>query len=94
MKESKKFYESRMEETYWPPDDLCDPPTPAQVCVNVLIDNILGEDWYVVMPEPTEQINTVAVHDILEKWHNLDQLVKRSLIANVIFIIVILLLIL
>ena len=43
-------------------------PTEAQLAVNVLIEYLLGEDWYVVDPIHNSQVNTVAVHEILMKY--------------------------
>lgn len=50
------------------PDNLCDPPLEPQLAVQFLCDYLLGEDWYVVMPESTKQVNTAIVYDILEKY--------------------------
>lgn len=50
------------------PINLCDPPLEPQEAVNFLCDYLLGEDWYVVMPESTKQVNSVIVFEILEKY--------------------------
>ena len=52
------------------PDDygICPPPTPAQGAVDVLIEHFLGKGWYSTMPMGTEQINTQAVCEILDKY--------------------------
>lgn len=42
-------------------------PTEAQLAVYVLIEYLLGEDWYVVDPMNSTQVNTIAVHEILMK---------------------------
>lgn len=47
---------------------LCDPPIEPQLALNFLIDYLLGEDWYVTMPECTQQTNTAAVYAILFKY--------------------------
>ena len=52
----EEFYGKRMDETNWDPDNLCDPPTDP------------SEDWYVVMPESDDQVITVAVAEILDKY--------------------------
>lgn len=64
----EEFYRKRMEETNWPMDDLCDPPTDQRMAIHILIDHFLGEDWYVVMPEHDDQVITVAVAEILNKY--------------------------
>ncbi len=43
---------------------LCAPPMKAQTAVDELCRYFLGEDYYVVMPEDTEQCNTQIVYDI------------------------------
>lgn len=52
------------------PEDygICLPPTTAQDAVNALIEHFLGEGWYSTMPMSTEQINTQAVCEILDKY--------------------------
>ena len=50
------------------PINLCDPPLDAQTAINFLCDYLLGENWYVVMPESTKQVNSVIVYDILQKY--------------------------
>jgi hypothetical protein len=47
------------------------PPTTAQDGLNVLINHFLGDNWYVVNPLSTEQVNTEAVTQILIKYPNL-----------------------
>ena len=64
----EEFYRKRMDETNWDPDNLCDPPTDPRKAVHILIDHFLGEDWYVVMPECDDQVITVAVAEILNKY--------------------------
>lgn len=64
----EEFYRKRMEETNWPKDNLCDPPTDPRMAIHILIDHFLGEDWYVVMPESDDQVITVAVAEILNKY--------------------------
>lgn len=64
----EEFYRKRMDETNWPKDDLCDPPTDPRMAIHILIDHFLGEDWYVVMPEGDDQVITVAVAEILNKY--------------------------
>lgn len=33
-----------------------------------IIDYLLGEDWYVVDPIGRQQVNEIALHEILEKY--------------------------
>lgn len=50
------------------PDNIFDPPTEPQLAVNFLKEYLLGENWYVVDPIGTKQVNTAIVHDILYKY--------------------------
>lgn len=43
-------------------------PMEAQQALNILIDYLLGEDWYVVSPMNTKQVNTCVVEQILDKY--------------------------
>ena len=59
--------------TYWLKNEakdcgLCSPPLEAQKAINFLIDYLLEEDWYVVMPLNAEQVNSEVVHEILLKY--------------------------
>ena len=47
---------------------LCAPPMKAQVAVDELCRYFLGDDYYIVMPENTEQGNTQIVYDIERKY--------------------------
>lgn len=47
---------------------MCDPPLEAQKAINFLKDYLLGEGWYVDMPESTKQVNTAIVHGILHDY--------------------------
>lgn len=64
----EEFYRKRMDETNWPKDNLCDPPTNPRMAIHILIDHFLGEDWCVAMPEGDDQVITVAVAEILNKY--------------------------
>lgn len=68
MKCCDKFYNSRIKAENWSEDDICDPGTPAQEGLNILIDYLLGPDWYVSMPENGEQTNTAAIYQILREY--------------------------
>lgn len=63
-----RFTEYMTEEKKKDPDNIFDPPLKAQEAINFLCDYLLGEDWYVVDPVGTEQVNTEIVHQILYKY--------------------------
>ena len=59
--------------TYWlnhQPENygLCDPPIDPQLAIQFLIKYLLGENWYAPISESINQINCVAVHEILYKY--------------------------
>lgn len=56
---------------------LCAPPTEAQLGLSILIDHLLGEDWYTVMPVCQEQINTEAIYQILKRFPEKKSLKRR-----------------
>lgn len=58
---------------------LCPPPIKAEEGMQVLIDHLLGEDWYVVMPLSSEQAYTEAIYAILEKYKKPKSLLSRLL---------------
>ena len=43
-------------------------PMEAQQAINILIDYLLGEDWYVTVPMNQKQVNACAVEQILDKY--------------------------
>lgn len=47
---------------------VCDPPMEAQKAIDFLQNYLLGEGWYVTVPESTRQVNTVIVFEILMKY--------------------------
>ena len=47
---------------------ICSAPMDAQLALNILTDYLLGEDWYVVMPMNTKQVNACVVEQILDKY--------------------------
>lgn len=59
---------SKWVEDNWDENNMFPPCLEPQVAVNFLIDYLLGEDWYVVDPLGTQQVNVAAVHDILCKY--------------------------
>ena len=46
---------------------LCSPPTDAQEAIHILANHLLGDDWYIVMPQSQEQCNTDIVYAILKQ---------------------------
>lgn len=44
-------------------------PTSGQEAFDQIRDYILGEDWYVVDSMPTDQVNTIAIEEIKNKWN-------------------------
>jgi|TARA_R110002167_G_scaffold253709_1_gene460033 hypothetical protein len=56
---------------------LMPPPTDAQEGLQVLINHFLGEGWYTVNPVSTEQANTEAIYEILEKNQKPKKLLGR-----------------
>jgi hypothetical protein len=59
--------------TYWLEHEakdcgLCDPPLEAQKAIQFLKNYLLGENWYVVTSESTEQVNSAIVWEILRKY--------------------------
>lgn len=47
---------------------ILSPPTTDREALDFLRIYLLGEDWYVVNPLGSEQVNTEMVHDILYKY--------------------------
>lgn len=43
-------------------------PMEAQQALDILINYLLGDDWYVVSPMHTKQVNACAVEQILDKY--------------------------
>ena len=60
-----KLMKENIEDTTY---GLCPAPLPAQTALNILIDYLLGDDWYVVMSMGVEQVNACAVEQILDKY--------------------------
>lgn len=44
-------------------------PTDAQEAINILVDGLLGENWYIVDPLPNSQANTLIVDEILYRYN-------------------------
>lgn len=68
MRRCDLFYRKAMERENWNEDNLCDPPTEPREAIHVLIEELLGENWYVVMPENGDQVITNAVYAIIKKY--------------------------
>ena len=56
-------------------DNICDTscglmpaPMEAQQALDILTSYLLGEDYYVVMPMNTKQVNACVVEQILDKY--------------------------
>ncbi|MCM1230158.1 MAG: hypothetical protein NC489_08495 [Ruminococcus flavefaciens] len=62
------FYEQRLKDTNWASNNMCDPPSSADVCLKALKDELLGSDWYITMPEDQEQVNTAITTEIIRKY--------------------------
>ena len=43
-------------------------PMNAQEALNILTSYLLGDDWYVVTPMSTDQVNACVVEQILNKY--------------------------
>lgn len=50
------------------PENMCDAPLPYNMAVGFLIDELLGSDWYVSLPENGEQVANAAVFSILTRY--------------------------
>ena len=70
MKEYKynKSFESMKENICDTSRGIMPAPMEAQQAVNILIDYLLGDDWYVVSPMDQKQVNACAVEQILDKY--------------------------
>lgn len=68
MRRCDLFYKKAMERENWSEDNLCDPPTEPREAIHILINELLGENWYVVMPENGDQAITAAIYDIIRKY--------------------------
>lgn len=53
-------------------DDLCDPPLDAQMALDILVEYLLTRDkgytYLTALPESTQQVNSMAVDLILQKY--------------------------
>lgn len=62
---------------------LCSAPMPAQQAINLLVNYLLGDAYYIAMPMNSEQCNTIIVDDILRKYSrryrkDVDQYLKKK----------------
>ena len=66
-------------------DNIFYPSMESEEAIDMLIDYLLGEDWYVVAPLSPKQVTTCAVSDILYKYstkfkkETRDEVKKRNL---------------
>lgn len=62
-----EWYDANLQE-----DDLCDPTLDPQMALDILVEYLLKRDkkfsYLTSMPESVEQVNTVAVDTILQKY--------------------------
>lgn len=62
---------------------LCSAPMPAQQAINLLVNYLLGDAYYIAMPMNSQQCNTIIVDDILRKYSrryrkDVDQYLKKK----------------
>ena len=60
----EKLFEVLSDNTY----GLCPAPMSSDVALQILVDYLLGENFYIVMPLSQEQANTEIVAAILDKY--------------------------
>jgi len=60
----KVLFERLSDDTF----GMCPAPMSADLALQILKDYLLGEDFYIVMPSPQEQANTIIVATILQKY--------------------------
>lgn len=85
MKRCDLFYKKTIEKENWSEYDLCDPPTEPREGIHILIDELLGKDWYVAMPENDNQVITQAIYQIIYKY--IDEPKKKERIWGILIII-------
>lgn len=85
MRRCDLFYKKAMERENWSEDNLCDPPTESREAIHILIDELLGEDWYVAMPEHDDQVITSAVYAIIRRY--VDEFKKREYIWSMVLLV-------
>jgi len=79
-----KKVESSTEKDY----GLCWPPISSSEALRVLKDHFLGPDWYSVMPQSSDQINTEMVYEILKNnssnnlFSFIDNIIKKKEAKN------------
>lgn len=64
MSNKEKFFEILKDDTY----GICPAPTDEKLALQVLVDYLLGEDWYIAIPISQDQANTCIVDEILRKY--------------------------
>jgi len=62
---------------------FCSPPMNAQVALNELCRYFLGQNWYTVIPESQEQVNTEIIYEIEARYKGYkDSLIERWMRIN------------
>ena len=64
MSNKEKFFEILKDDTY----GICHAPTDEKLALQVLVDYLLGEDWYIATSISQGQANTCIVDEILRKY--------------------------
>ena len=64
MSNKEKFFEILKDDTY----GICPAPMSSDIALQILVDYLLGENFYIVMPLSQEQANTEIVAAILDKY--------------------------
>ena len=60
----KKLFERLSDDTF----GMCPAPMSADLALQILTEYLLGEEFYIVVPVPQEQANTIIVETILRKY--------------------------
>jgi hypothetical protein len=64
----EEWYEQASRDQNRDPNDLIPPAMNAQDGLSILQEEILGQDWCVVMPCNQEQVNAYCIAEILDKF--------------------------
>jgi hypothetical protein len=63
---------------------ICPPPLDANKAMSILINHLLGKDWYVTMPMSREQVYSEAVADILGRYSDISERISiKNIIKNI-----------
>lgn len=66
-------------ESHWEEDSIIQPGMSAEQALNFLKDYLLGDDWYTDSIGNGDQINTVIVEAILDKYSKRYKAEKRDI---------------